>query len=59
MERIKPEGTKVTISVWSVKDYARLHNLGEDEERRLRQLFGSFATASELRHNTRRQPKWR
>lgn len=40
--------------VWSVREYAKRHQLDDVEEARLRQLFGTFATAAELRHNVKR-----
>lgn len=58
MERIEPD-VKPVIPVWSVEEYAKRNGLSEQEQRRLRQLLGAFATASELRHNTSRPPRWR
>lgn len=61
MERVEPAKTEVEISikVWSVTEFSKRHNLKADEERRLLQLFGPFATAAELHHNIERKPRWR
>ena len=61
MQRIEPEMTEVDAAtkVWSVADYAERHHLSEAEERSLKLLFGPFATAFELQHNAKRQPRWR
>lgn len=58
MQRIEPE-VEVSVPVWSVDEYAKRKGLSEEERRRLRQLFGAFATACELQHNTSRTPRWR
>jgi hypothetical protein len=61
MKRIEPKDTEVNAArkVWSVSEYAKRHGLSETEEYRLKQLFGPFATACELQHNVKRQPRWR
>lgn len=61
MERIKDSKleSKPSTRVWSVVDFAKRNDLHKDSERQLRQLFGSFATASELQHNLARKPRWR
>lgn len=61
MERIETGEIEIRSStqVWSVADFAKRNNLDENEERRLRQLFGAFATAGELQHNVTRKPRWR
>ncbi|TBY51498.1 hypothetical protein [Rhizobium leguminosarum] len=59
MQRIESLENVATKPVWSVKDFAKRHHLTDIEEARLLQLFGAFATASELLHNAQRQPRWR
>ncbi|WP_307147671.1 hypothetical protein [Rhizobium tibeticum] len=61
MQRVEPNcaGTGSTTRVWSVKDFSKRHRLDEGEEARLLQLFGAFASASELLHNVTREPRWR
>ncbi|ACE94830.1 hypothetical protein EFD56_00465 [Rhizobium phaseoli] len=59
MQRIKSLENVETRPVWSVKDFAKRHHLTDIEEARLLQLFGPFATASELLHNAQRKPRWR
>jgi hypothetical protein len=59
MQRIESLENVETKTVWSVKDFAKRHHLTEIEESRLMQLFGPFATASELLHNAPRKPRWR
>jgi len=61
MERIEPgeATTEATTQVWSVTEFCARHRLDADEEARLLQLFGPFATACELLHNARRTPRWR
>lgn len=51
---VLPEAAK---QVWSVKEYAKRLQLNDLEEHPLLQLFGSFATASELQHNVKREPR--
>lgn len=57
LERIEPAITERSgaTPVWSVTDYAKRNNLADEELRRLRQLFGPFATAAELQHNITRR----
>ncbi|MBX5154507.1 hypothetical protein HJB78_26665 [Rhizobium lentis] len=59
MQRIKSLENVEIKPVWSVKDFAKRRHLTDMEEARLLQLFGPFATASELLHNVRREPRWR
>ncbi|MBB2671408.1 UNVERIFIED_ORG: hypothetical protein GGE44_000959 [Rhizobium esperanzae] len=59
MQRIESLENVETKPVWSVKDFAKRHHLTGTEEARLLQLFGPFATASELLHNAHRKPRWR
>jgi hypothetical protein len=51
--------TKKSLRIWSVRDYCRQHQIGEADERRMRQLFGHFASAGELLYNVNRNPRWR
>lgn len=50
-KQIENEGLR---QVWSVHDFARRHRLDEQEEKRLRSLFGSYATKQELLANAQR-----
>lgn len=61
MERVEPDNAESNMAtkVWSVTEFCARHRLEEEEETRLLQLFGPFATASELMHNAKRAPKWR
>ncbi|NOV19350.1 hypothetical protein E5S70_25270 [Ensifer adhaerens] len=61
MERIETEklATEAATKVCSVTDFCKRHRLCYEEEKRLRYLFGHFATARELLHNAKRTPKWR
>ncbi|MBB6219555.1 hypothetical protein [Rhizobium leguminosarum] len=59
MQRIESLKDGETKPVWSVKDFAKRRQLTDIEEARLLQLFGPFATASELLHNAQRKPRWR
>jgi hypothetical protein len=61
MERIEPEITdpNSATKVWLVSDFCTHHRLDEQEEKKLRALFGQFATTCELVHNVRRKPKFR
>ncbi|UWU23875.1 hypothetical protein QA648_29025 (plasmid) [Rhizobium sp. CB3171] len=61
MQYVEPKKVShnTATRVWSVKDFCKRHRLCSKEETRLLQLFGQFATASELRYNTTRRPKWR
>ncbi|MBB4574639.1 hypothetical protein PYR71_24260 [Rhizobium sp. MC63] len=59
MQHIESLKNVETKPVWSVKDFAKRHHLNDIEEARLLQLFGPFATASELLHNAERAPRWR
>jgi hypothetical protein len=45
--------------VWSVSDFARRHRLCNEEEARLKTLFGDFATKQELLANAQRPPLFR
>ncbi|NLS20554.1 hypothetical protein HGP16_28970 [Rhizobium sp. P40RR-XXII] len=45
--------------VWSVQDFARRHRLCQEEEARLKKLFGDFATKQELLSNAQRPPQFR
>ena len=60
MQRIDPKSIENESSnrVWSVKEYAKRNSLTRMEEVRLLQLFGSYATASELQHNAKRPPRY-
>ena len=61
IERIKNtniETDRVT-KVWSVASFCKRHRLDKQEEKRLKQLFGDFASAHELLHNAHRGPRWR
>ncbi|KWV47886.1 hypothetical protein AS026_12445 [Rhizobium altiplani] len=51
--------TKKSLRIWSVSDYCRQHQIGEAGERRMRQLFGHYASAGELRYNVNKNPRWR
>ncbi|MBB3453118.1 hypothetical protein FHT86_001374 [Rhizobium sp. BK313] len=61
MQRIQPQEVTrdVSASVWAVKDFCERNQLSSDNEVRLLQLFGPFATAAELRYNVEHRPKWR
>ncbi|SDN85133.1 hypothetical protein SAMN05216328_13957 [Ensifer sp. YR511] len=61
MERLESKklDPNAATKVWSVAEFCRRHRLKDDEEKRLRQLFGHFATARELLHNAKRPPKCR
>jgi hypothetical protein len=61
MEHVEAEKlSKHTVTkVWNVHEFCARHQLGDEEEIRLRRLFGRFATASELLHNAKRPPRWR
>jgi hypothetical protein len=58
MHHLDPKSIENEISsrVWSVKDFAKRHQLDEVEDGHLLQLFGSYATASELQHNAKLPP---
>ena len=60
MQRLDPKSIKNEVAdrVWSVTDYAKRNHLTRIEEVRLLQLFGSYATASELQHNANRPPRY-
>nr|WP_223217409.1 hypothetical protein [Rhizobium cauense] len=47
------------VRMWAVREFCRRHRVDEDEEHRLGQLFGQFASASELLYNASRSPRWR
>jgi len=61
MERVEADklDTDAATKVWSVTDFCKRYRLCYEEEKRLRHLFGQFATARELLHNAQRRPKWR
>lgn len=61
MERLEPArvDADALTKVWSVTEFCNRHRLDSQEEKRLLQLFGCFATASELLHNARREPRFR
>jgi hypothetical protein len=61
MKRIEPHTTELEAAtkVWSIADYVERHQLSETEERSLKLLFGTFATAFELQHNVTHKPRWR
>jgi hypothetical protein len=61
MQRIQPKEVtrEVATRVWAVKDFCERHQLSRENEVRLLQLFGSFATTAELRYNAECRPKWR
>lgn len=60
-ERVDYEGAnaEAATKIWSVSTFCKRHRIDSDEEKRLQQLFGQFAKASELLHNARRNPRWR
>jgi hypothetical protein len=60
-ERVDHEHAQAeaTTKVWSVSAFCKRHRIDEDEERRLKLLFGELATACELLHNAQRNPRWR
>lgn len=45
--------------VWSVTDFARRYRLDKDEENRLLQLLGSFASEQELLMNASQTARFR
>ena len=51
--------TRKSLRIWSVSDYCHQQQIGEADERRMRQLFGHFASAGELLYNVNRNPRWR
>ncbi|WP_413712524.1 hypothetical protein [Rhizobium sp. Rhizsp82] len=61
MEHIEPEriSDNPLTKVWAVADFCARHRINSTEMERLIQLFGPFASASELLHNARRDPKFR
>ncbi|MBB3461513.1 hypothetical protein [Rhizobium sp. BK377] len=61
MERVEPADVEhdTLTKVWSVTEFCARHRIDGKEEKRLLQLFGTFATASELLHNARREPRFR
>jgi hypothetical protein len=44
--------------VWSVTEFCDRYRLDEQEQQRLLQLFGPFATTCELLYNAKRDPRW-
>lgn len=61
MERVEPADVDhdALTKVWSVTEFCARHRIDGKEEKRLLLLFGAFATASELLHNARREPRFR
>ncbi len=61
MEKVKIDDLEqgALTEIWSVRDYCKRVGVNTAEEARLLTLFGSFATAAELRHNTRREQRFR
>lgn len=52
IQKLKQEkSTQVLL----VRDFCKLHQLCRKQEAKLHQLFGPFATASELRYNVERR----
>ncbi|MBP1850671.1 hypothetical protein [Rhizobium halophytocola] len=47
------------LEVFNVSEFCKRYRLDALEERRLRVLFGEFATQHELLMNARREPKFR
>ncbi|MBN9028304.1 MAG: hypothetical protein BGO05_26925 [Rhizobiales bacterium 63-7] len=45
--------------IWPIRDFCMQYNLDLDNERRLRTLFGEYATAVELLMNVERRPRFR
>ena len=45
--------------IWSVSEFSARYGVAEQEQRRLLELFGPFATTCELLNNARRWPRWR
>lgn len=45
--------------VWSVEEFCKRHRLCDEENARLRTLFGAFATKQELLANAQRPPLFR
>lgn len=56
-----PEGTRVIagVKVVAVTDFCKKYRLNAVEERRLRMLFGHFASEPELLRNATRAPRFR
>ena len=60
MQRVEPSNaTTGAAKVWCVKEFAKRQQIDEAEQLRLLTLFGPFATAGELLHNVKREPRWR
>ncbi|ARS68801.1 hypothetical protein [Sinorhizobium meliloti] len=61
VERIEADkfSKKISTKVWNIHVFCRRQRLPQEEEKRLTSLFGDFATASELLHNVKREPRWR
>ncbi|NLS06767.1 hypothetical protein HGP14_26000 [Rhizobium sp. P32RR-XVIII] len=60
MQRVEPNNASTgATSVLCVKEFAKRQRICETEEARLLKLFGPFATACELLHNVKREPRWR
>lgn len=61
MEKLKIDELEKgqSTEVWSVRDYCERVGANAVEQARLVTLFGPFATAAELRHNTRREQRFR
>ncbi|OJU06527.1 hypothetical protein DEM27_29220 [Metarhizobium album] len=45
--------------VWPIRDFCQQYNLDLENEKRLRILFGEYATAMELLMNIVRRPRYR
>jgi len=45
--------------VWNVSDFAKRYRLDREEERRLLELLGTFASEQELLMNASRAPRFR
>jgi len=61
MEHIGQEQIEDTpfTRVWSVQEFCKRHRLDAKEQNRLIQMFGNFATGSELLNNAKREPRFR
>ena len=59
-EHIDTEHFQIGLKrVLPVADFARRYRLSEQEEKRLKSLFGDFASQHELLMNADRSPRWR
>jgi len=48
-----------SVKVLAIREFCRQHGIRMDEEERLCQLFGEFASIAELQSNISRAPRWR